>query len=100
MIKTLRFMLVSLLMMLCGTVFAEKVTMKYTGTETANMTGENDAALLGLDASKWSVVAAKEEIRISLALTRLATSVSTTTPMVATPSQYQHWMEPSSTASA
>ncbi|MBQ8466621.1 MAG: Ig-like domain repeat protein [Prevotella sp.] len=59
MIKTLRFMLVSLLMMLCGTVFAEKVTMKYTGTETANMTGENDAALLGLDASKWSVVAAK-----------------------------------------
>ena len=59
MIKTLRFMLVSLLMMLCGTVFAEKVTMKYTGTETTNMTGENDAALLGLDASKWSVVASK-----------------------------------------
>ena len=59
MYKTLRFMLVSLLMMLCGTVFAEEVTMKYSGTTTTNMTGENDAALVGLDASKWSVVGAK-----------------------------------------
>ena len=35
------------------------VTMQYTGSTTTNMTGNNDAATVGLDADKWSVVAAK-----------------------------------------
>lgn len=34
----------------------EEVTLKYTGSETTNMTGENDAELVGLDAEEWSVV--------------------------------------------
>lgn len=37
----------------------EEVTMQYTGSTTTNMTGNNDAATVGLDATKWSVVAAK-----------------------------------------
>ena len=57
--KLLRFSLLSMLVMLCGAVFADEVTMKYSGAETTNMTGENDAALLGLNADEWSVVGAK-----------------------------------------
>ncbi|UKK47968.1 hypothetical protein L6475_12270 [Prevotella sp. E9-3] len=58
--KTLRFMLVSLLTMLCGTVMAEQVTMKYSGTTTTNMTCDgNEAATFGLNASEWSVTADK-----------------------------------------
>lgn len=58
--KTLRFMLVSLLTMLCGTVMAEQVTMKYSGTTTGNMTCDgNEAATFGLNASEWSVTADK-----------------------------------------
>ena len=45
--------------MLWGTVFADEVTMAYSGSTTANMTGENDAALLGLDATAWSVIGEK-----------------------------------------
>lgn len=37
----------------------ETVTIQYTGDSTTNMTGNNDAATLGLDANKWSVVASK-----------------------------------------
>ena len=37
----------------------EEVTLQYSGSSTTNMTGNNDAATLGLDASKWSVVGAK-----------------------------------------
>ena len=40
-------------------VGTEQVTLKYTGTTTTNMTGNNDAATVGLDAAKWSVVGAK-----------------------------------------
>ena len=57
--KLLRFSLLSMLVMLCGNVFADQVTMKYSGSTTGNMTGENDAALLGLDAAAWSVVGDK-----------------------------------------
>ena len=57
--KLLRFSLLSILAMLWGTVFADQITMKYSGTETGNMTGENDAALLGLDATAWSVIGDK-----------------------------------------
>ena len=42
-----------------GNVFADEVTMKYSGSTSGNMTGENDAATLGLDAEAWSVVGAK-----------------------------------------
>ena len=37
----------------------KEVTMQYTGTTTTNMTGNNDAALVGLNAEEWSVVGAK-----------------------------------------
>jgi hypothetical protein len=57
--KLLRFCLLGILAMFCGTVFADQVTMKYSGDATTNMTGENDAALLGLDATAWSVVGDK-----------------------------------------
>ena len=51
----------SLLMMslLCISAWAETVTLAYSGSTTTNMTGNNDAALLGLDATAWSVVGAK-----------------------------------------
>jgi len=35
---------------------AETVVLAYTGTTTTNMTGENDAAIVGLDATEWSVI--------------------------------------------
>ena len=57
--KLLRLTLMSLLMMLCGSAFADEVTMKYSGSTTTNMTGENDAELLGLDATEWNVIADK-----------------------------------------
>ena len=57
--KILRYSLVALMAMVMGNVYADEVTMKYTGSTTTNMTGENDAALVGLDASAWSVVGAK-----------------------------------------
>ena len=38
---------------------SKEVTMQYTGTTTTNMTGNNDAALVGLNADEWSVVGAK-----------------------------------------
>ncbi|MBQ9202940.1 MAG: Ig-like domain-containing protein [Prevotella sp.] len=58
--KLLRLSLLSMLVMFFGGLaFADQVTMKYSGTETSNMTGENDAALFGLDADAWSVVGDK-----------------------------------------
>lgn len=54
--KLLRFSLMCVLAMLFGTVYAAEVTMKYSGTTTEKMTGDNDAALFGLDATEWSVV--------------------------------------------
>ena len=38
---------------------SDEVTMQYTDASTTNMTGENDAATIGLDASEWSVIASK-----------------------------------------
>ena len=58
--KLLRFSLLSMLIMFFGGLaFADQVTMKYSGTETSNMTGKNDAALFGLDTGAWSVVGDK-----------------------------------------
>lgn len=57
--KILRFFLVALMAIVFGNVYADEVTMKYTGTENANITGENSATLVGLDASAWSVVGDK-----------------------------------------
>jgi len=44
-----------------GTAMADEVTMKYSGGVTTNMKadGSNEASVLGLDASAWSVVADK-----------------------------------------
>ena len=57
--KTLRLFLVAVLAMVVGNVMADEVTMAYPGGTTANMSGNNDAALVGLDATKWSVVGSK-----------------------------------------
>jgi len=58
--KLLRYSLLSLLVMLCGNVFADQVTMKYSGSTTANMVCEgNEAATFDLDATAWSVTADK-----------------------------------------
>ncbi len=57
--KILRVFLLALLAIIVGNVSAEEVTMKYTGDTTTNMTGDNDAATVGLDATVWSVVGAK-----------------------------------------
>lgn len=48
-----------MLMLLCTTAWAAEVTLEYTGSTTGNMSGENDAALVGLDATAWSVVGEK-----------------------------------------
>lgn len=37
----------------------KKVTLKYTAGTTTNMTGKNDAATVGLNATDWSVVGSK-----------------------------------------
>ena len=42
-----------------GGVTPQVVTLKYSGGTTTNMTGNNDAATVGLDATKWSVVGEK-----------------------------------------
>lgn len=54
-----KFLLFAFVVMLAGTGWAEKVTLKYDGTAAGNMTGGNDAELLGLDANTWKVVGAK-----------------------------------------
>ncbi len=45
--------------LLCVTAWAETVTLFYSGKETTNMTGNNDAALLGLDPETWEVIGSK-----------------------------------------
>ena len=62
--KKLSLLMVAFMAVAAFAVHATKragaeVVMKYTGTTTTNMTGENDAATLGLDAEKWSVIGAK-----------------------------------------
>lgn len=57
--KLLRLTFLALVAMVCNTAMAGEVKLVYSGATSKNMTGENDAALLGLDAEKWSVVAAK-----------------------------------------
>lgn len=42
-----------------GGITNQNVTLKYSGTTTTNMTGNNDAATLGLNAAEWSVIGAK-----------------------------------------
>ena len=51
-------------LLLCGlivgsTSWADDVTLAYETASTTNMTGNNDAATVGLDASEWSVVGYK-----------------------------------------
>ena len=55
-----KFMLLLTMMFVgVGTAWADEVTMSYSGTTTTNMTGNNDAATVGLDATAWSVVGDK-----------------------------------------
>ena len=53
--------LFSLLLMtvMAVTAWAGTATLQYTGTTTGNMTGDNDAATLGVSADDWSVIGAK-----------------------------------------
>ena len=53
------FTLFTMMLVFAANVAAESVTLQYSGTQTTNMTGENDAAIVGLDANKWSVVGEK-----------------------------------------
>ncbi len=58
-----RTFLLKSLLLLCAlvagssSVWADEVTLAYSGTSTTNMTGNNDAATLGLDEDEWSVTA-------------------------------------------
>ncbi|MBR0433555.1 MAG: Ig-like domain-containing protein [Bacteroidaceae bacterium] len=53
------FMLVAMMVSAITGAWAETVKIQYTGTETTNMTGNNDAATLGLSPDEWSVVGEK-----------------------------------------
>ena len=55
---TFLFALCAMLFLNVGIAKAETATISYAG-ETTNMTGNNDATLVGLDASLWSVVSDK-----------------------------------------
>ena len=59
MIKKLRYLCTLLLLAVVSGAWADEVTLQYTGSTTTNMTGGNDAALVGLNASEWSVVSDK-----------------------------------------
>jgi hypothetical protein len=56
---TFFFALFAMLFLNVGIAKGETATMAYTGETTTNMTGNNDAALVGLDASQWTVVGDK-----------------------------------------
>lgn len=51
-------MLVAILLSGAGSAWGDEVTLSYSGS-TTNMTGDNDAATLGLNAAEWSVVGSK-----------------------------------------
>lgn len=61
--QNLRFILLTLLCAVCSVVWGAEVentvTIQYSGGTTTNMTGGNDAALVGLNNEKWSVVGYK-----------------------------------------
>ena len=57
-VLTRMLLLVALLVGNVGSVWGESVIMSYSGS-TTNMTGNNDAATVGLNASEWSVIGAK-----------------------------------------
>ena len=59
--KHFRLFLSMLMLMCCsiGTMWSAEVTLKYSGTTTKNMTGNNDATTLGGDSKEWSVVGDK-----------------------------------------
>ena len=59
MIKQLRYLCTLLLLAVVSGAWADEVTLQYSGSTTTNMTGGNDAALVGLNASEWSVVSDK-----------------------------------------
>ena len=60
----------AMLFLLVGTAKGETVTLSYAGVTTTNMTGNNDAALVGLDASQWSVIGEKGSTNNNVGLNR------------------------------
>ena len=56
---TFFFALCAMLFINVGFAKAETATISYAGGTTTNMTGNNDATIVGLDASLWSVVSDK-----------------------------------------
>lgn len=57
--KNLRYFFVAALAMVSFNAMADEVTLAYPGGTTTNMTGNNDAAMVGLNADEWSVVGDK-----------------------------------------
>ncbi len=59
--QNLRLLLLTLLCAVCMGAWAAdaNVTIAYPGGTTTSMTGNNDAALVGLNATKWSVIGSK-----------------------------------------
>ena len=59
-LTNIRWLFLSLLLATgVGSAWADTVTLSYSSTTTTNMTGNNDAATVGLSATDWSVVGAK-----------------------------------------
>lgn len=57
--KIFSFLLLGLLLSVGNAWADDQVTLAYLGSSTTNMTGSNDAAIVGLDADHWSVVGNK-----------------------------------------
>ena len=57
--KLLTFLTLLTLFFGVGWAATSTVTLKYSGSITTNMTGDNDASTLGLNASDWSVIGDK-----------------------------------------
>ena len=54
-----KFLSLLMVAMLAFNAWAATVDLAYPGGTTTNMTGQNDASLVGLDATTWSVVGTK-----------------------------------------
>ena len=51
--------LLALLLIGAGSAWGESVTLQYKGTTSGNFTTDNGATIVGLNATEWSVIAAK-----------------------------------------
>ena len=67
---TLLLALFAMFFLHVGSAKGATVTLSYAGGTTTNMTGNNDAALVGLDASQWSVIGDKGSTNNNVGLNR------------------------------